>query len=75
MVDNHIDRPYHKSISHIHIDIPIDISLTSEIPYRSPISVSHIDIGSYLVTRPPTYCLPRHTMLCDTRKGGSTYVE
>ena len=39
-------------ISLAHIDIPIDISLMSDLPYRSPIpvSISHIDIGSYLVT-------------------------
>jgi len=35
MVDNHI---------------LIDISWMSDLPYRSPISISHIDIGSYLVT-------------------------
>jgi len=32
------------------IDIPIDISLMSGLPYRSPISISHINIGSHLVT-------------------------
>jgi len=33
-----------------HIDNPIDNSLTSDLPYRSSISISHLDIGSYLVT-------------------------
>jgi hypothetical protein len=33
-----------------HIDDPIDISLMSDLPYRSPISLSNIDIGSYPVT-------------------------
>ena len=46
MVDNHIDIPYPKSITHIPYRYPhrylIDV--------RSPISISHIDIGSYLVT-------------------------
>jgi len=32
------------------IDNPIDISLMSDLPYRSPISISHTDIGSHLVT-------------------------
>jgi hypothetical protein len=33
-----------------HIDYHIDVSFTSGPPCRSPISISHIDIGSYLVT-------------------------
>jgi len=40
--------PYRYLMSHI--NIPIDIPLTSDLPYRSSISDSHIDIGSYLVT-------------------------
>ena len=33
-----------------HIDIIIDIPLMPDLPYRYPISISNIDIGSYLVT-------------------------
>ena len=36
--------PYLYPISHI--NIPIDISLLSDLPYRDPISISDIDIGS-----------------------------
>ena len=43
MGDNDIDISY--PISIIHIDIHIDISLM----FRSPISISHTDIGSYPV--------------------------
>ena len=33
-----------------HIDNPIDVPLMSDLPYQCPISISHIDTGSYLVT-------------------------
>jgi len=36
-----------------HIDIPIDISWMPDLPYRTPTSISDIDLGSYLVTPGP----------------------
>jgi len=45
-VISHIISPYPISIMNISIiDIPIDITLMSDLPYRSPILISHIDIG------------------------------
>ena len=60
MEDDHLDTVIsHIDIQDDHIDIPYPTSIT-RIPYRysyrypinvrSPISISHIDIGSYLVT-------------------------
>jgi len=46
MLDNHVYGPYPNSISHI----PYRYSHRYLIDVRSPISISHIDIGSYLVT-------------------------
>jgi hypothetical protein len=46
MVDNHIDIPYPISIIHI----PHRNPYRYLIDVRSPISISHIDIGSSLVT-------------------------
>jgi len=46
MVDNHIHIPYPKLYPIFRIDTPIDISLMSDLPCRSPISISR----SYLVT-------------------------
>jgi len=46
MVDNHIDMPYPKSITHISYRFPYRCI----IHVRSPVSISHIDIGSYIVT-------------------------
>jgi len=50
MVDSQIDIPYPTSISHTHIKMPIDTSLTSDLLYQSYISISRIEFGSYLVT-------------------------
>jgi len=44
-----------------HIVIHVDISLTSHLPYRYPILISHIDIRSYLVTLDLTD-IARHIM-------------
>jgi hypothetical protein len=38
-----------------HIDVHIDIPLMSNLPYRYTRLISHIDIGSYLVTLAPPY--------------------
>ena len=44
IIDTHIDRPYPKSISHI----PYRYSQGYLSDVRFPISISHIDVGSYL---------------------------
>ena len=46
MVDNHIDIPYPKSMTHI----PYRYSYRYPIDVQSPLSIHHIDIGSYFVT-------------------------
>jgi hypothetical protein len=71
---SHVDVGYDRIdtvISHIISPYPISTSrmtrrlyryTISHLPYRYPISIFHIDIGSYLLTLvgPPRWCSPRH---------------
>jgi hypothetical protein len=47
---SHIITPYPISMTMSHTDNPIGIPFVSHLTYRSSISISHIDIESYLVT-------------------------